>query len=251
MIKTRSQWKTQHFETREYIEKKQALYLARDDLYLKNIGSQITKIDTESDEKATKEEISFVSLTSKDGMTVRRDAIHALKTRKRIKHEASVEIPNNSFSNNNNNPEIGKEFKSLTSDKIEHDNQRKNSEPVTIIPTSLSIQDVEFSKADNDPFWGSFVELCSEDRNNGARGVHLANAIASHLKPHQVEGIKFMWRNTCSDLPMIHTQEERLLEKDVGGCILAHMMGLGKLTFEKRLDINSTHLSNHCSEKLR
>ena len=122
----------------------------------------------------------------------------------------------------------------MISEKITSYNQRINSESIAITPPSQTMQQVDYPKSDDDdPFWGSCVELCGEDQNNGARGVRLANAIASHLKPHQVEGIKFMWRNTCGDLPMIQTREEMLVEKDVGGCILAHMMGLGKFTLRK------------------
>ena len=38
--------------------------------------------------------------------------------------------------------------------------------------------------------------------------------IASQLKTHQVDGVKFMWKHIASEKP--------------GGCILAHSMGLGK-----------------------
>jgi hypothetical protein len=243
LIKTRRQWKSQHFESREFIEKKQQLYLERDDLYLKNLGSQVTKIDRESDEKAVKEEFSFVSLASKEGVMVRRDAIHALQTRVGIKQEASSSNPMSSVSKLNDDSKKqarskvdfqDKRNKSLISDKSTSDYQRINSDSITFTPPSQSKQEVDYSKSnDDDSFWGSCVELCSVNQNSGARGVRLASAIASHLKPHQVEGIKFMWRNTCRDLPMIQTREDMLLEKDVGGCILAHMMGLGTFTFGK------------------
>lgn len=42
-----------------------------------------------------------------------------------------------------------------------------------------------------------------------------------HLKEHQKEGIKFMYKNAFSDLGCGE-------EKEIGGCILAHSMGLGK-----------------------
>jgi hypothetical protein len=45
-----------------------------------------------------------------------------------------------------------------------------------------------------------------------------------HLKEHQKEGIKFMYKNTFSDLG----GDEK---SKVGGCVLAHSMGLGKFPF--------------------
>lgn len=49
---------------------------------------------------------------------------------------------------------------------------------------------------------------------------------------HQIDGIKFMWANSCCDLPNdpADTQLDTKGAKDeeVGGCILAHNMGLGK-----------------------
>jgi transcriptional regulator ATRX len=45
--------------------------------------------------------------------------------------------------------------------------------------------------------------------------------IARQLKPHQIEGLKFMWENCFEKLTMAKTH--------VGsGCLLAHCMGLGK-----------------------
>lgn len=50
--------------------------------------------------------------------------------------------------------------------------------------------------------------------------VFVDQRLVKDLKPHQVEGVKFLWRNCFSDLG-----DE---PGDLGGCILAHNMGLGK-----------------------
>lgn len=45
--------------------------------------------------------------------------------------------------------------------------------------------------------------------------------LVKYLKPHQVEGVKFMWNSCFESLQQITKQAS-------GGCILAHCMGLGK-----------------------
>ena len=51
--------------------------------------------------------------------------------------------------------------------------------------------------------------------------VDVEPTIASHLKPHQREGVKFLWECCCENL-------ERLNSSHGSGAILAHCMGLGK-----------------------
>lgn len=51
--------------------------------------------------------------------------------------------------------------------------------------------------------------------------VDVEPTIASHLKPHQREGVKFLWDCCCENL-------ERLKSNPGSGAILAHCMGLGK-----------------------
>lgn len=46
--------------------------------------------------------------------------------------------------------------------------------------------------------------------------VYLNPSIASKIKPHQLEGVQFMWREIVTD------------DRSLQGCLLAHTMGLGK-----------------------
>lgn len=47
-------------------------------------------------------------------------------------------------------------------------------------------------------------------------------SIASYLKPHQIEGVKFVWDSVFENTKMIAEGHSG------SGCILAHCMGLGK-----------------------
>lgn len=73
---------------------------------------------------------------------------------------------------------------------------------------------------------GSPLVLCDASQNvdgvSPIRTVAVASQLAKQLKPHQAEGVEFMWRNSFSDFA--HTYEGSA--KDSGGCILAHSMGL-------------------------
>ncbi len=46
--------------------------------------------------------------------------------------------------------------------------------------------------------------------------VYVNTRIATKIKPHQLEGVQFMWRELVTD------------ERSLQGCLLAHTMGLGK-----------------------
>ena len=56
------------------------------------------------------------------------------------------------------------------------------------------------------------------------RSIEVDHELGSKLKPYQREGVEFLWRNCFSDFNYFeHGDESR-----IGGCILAHFMGLGK-----------------------
>lgn len=80
----------------------------------------------------------------------------------------------------------------------------------------------------NGLFQGSSVTLCSTDQPSVQRSISVATRLASQMKTHQIEAIRFMWDKVCADLALATTYEEAREEKAVGGAILAHFMGLGK-----------------------
>ncbi|TMS17804.1 Transcriptional regulator ATRX [Larimichthys crocea] len=63
--------------------------------------------------------------------------------------------------------------------------------------------------------------VLDEDEETKEPIVHVHRNLVTKLKPHQVDGVQFMWDCCCESVKKI--------EKSSGsGCILAHCMGLGK-----------------------
>ncbi|KAG6555509.1 hypothetical protein Mapa_002744 [Marchantia paleacea] len=52
--------------------------------------------------------------------------------------------------------------------------------------------------------------------------IFITPSLAGVLKPHQIEGVRFMWQNCMESLKKVKN------DPDGVGCILAHSMGLGK-----------------------
>jgi len=57
---------------------------------------------------------------------------------------------------------------------------------------------------------------------SGEKRVKVDDRIARILKPHQIDGVQFMWDSCFENIEMIAKNDEG------SGCVLAHCMGLGK-----------------------
>ena len=66
--------------------------------------------------------------------------------------------------------------------------------------------------------------------------VTVAEPLEKALKPHQKEGIQFMFKQVFADLAFREEQDSVRAKKNVGGCILAHNMGLGESYVLSRMD---------------
>eukprot|EP00980_Cylindrotheca_fusiformis_P024895 scaffold12678_cov116-Cylindrotheca_fusiformis.AAC.2 len=76
---------------------------------------------------------------------------------------------------------------------------------------------------DMELFAGSSCILTSDPHQETIR---IAGPLDRVLKPHQKEGVQFMFQNTFFDLAFPEDKLTERAKKDVGGCILAHNMGL-------------------------
>jgi hypothetical protein len=96
-------------------------------------------------------------------------------------------------------------------------------------PSDRSFAPSEFSSggSGDDMFARSSLVLCSTSLEDiekpTVRTVTVAKPFVKILKPHQIEGIKFIWENAFSDFAYCKDGDPT----KVGGCILAHNMGLG------------------------
>uniref|UniRef100_A0A4W3JJA0 DNA helicase n=1 Tax=Callorhinchus milii TaxID=7868 RepID=A0A4W3JJA0_CALMI len=63
--------------------------------------------------------------------------------------------------------------------------------------------------------------VLEEDKETKECVVQVHRNLVRKLKPHQVDGVQFMWDCCCESV-------EKSLKEEGSGCILAHCMGLGK-----------------------
>ncbi|CAF1015945.1 unnamed protein product [Adineta ricciae] len=77
---------------------------------------------------------------------------------------------------------------------------------------------------DNDQVNNSNRRLILElDQNTNEPLIEVSPKLVQHLKPHQCDGIRFLWNNVFESIDAIQNKKH-----NGSGCILAHCMGLGK-----------------------
>jgi hypothetical protein len=234
LLDSRRQWKAPGSESREYIDKKLNQYMARDDLHLKNAGSRVIRIDKQSDENAVENEFALASTKTSCGSRIRRDTIQSILARQESDARRAPHAQRNSARRGADIATIHRGLGEVPNKIGDLSSASGVIQKNRVGFAARNAREADDMSDTREPtpcrygeFWDSCVELCSEDEGMGSRSVRVARELASKLKPHQVDGIKFMWQNSCKDLSTISAREEALEERGVGGCILAHMMGLG------------------------
>ncbi|CAF0808549.1 unnamed protein product [Brachionus calyciflorus] len=128
-------------------------------------------------------------------------------------HSSEEETPSKDVTRHKIRTIIGDEkLKKETQDAIQAERERKKRlEEKRALELSISEEKEDI-----------YLDIDSETKNPI---VKVDPAISKNLKPHQVEGIKFMWDSCYEKCEMIKEGHKG------SGCLLAHCMGLGK-TFQ-------------------
>ena len=121
---------------------------------------------------------------------------------------------------------------SYTSDKDDEDvPSKENSSPIDRKKKKRRIRLQSFSYSPPpSPCTPNKPALENGENINDINLFKVSNSLTSVLKSHQMEGLKFFWQNTFCDLYSLfeHDNTTTNIPVKVGGCILAHQMGLGK-----------------------
>ena len=100
-----------------------------------------------------------------------------------------------------------------------------SSDDDEIIHNYKSIESLSLSSGDYDDNNTSNEEMILEKDEKFS--IEIDNGLAAILKPHQIDGIKFMYNCTIGSMEQL--KQSAVNDKQSGdGCILAHSMGLGK-----------------------
>lgn len=72
--------------------------------------------------------------------------------------------------------------------------------------------------------------LVNDSRPEADPEVFMPSRLAHVLKPHQIEAVRFLWRNCVVSVEALRASASGQLSHHIGGsgCLLAHCMGLGK-----------------------
>ena len=100
-------------------------------------------------------------------------------------------------------------------------------------------QDIENQKS-KQPVPDLFLDIDAKTKKSL---IQVDKSIVPHLKPHQIDGLKFMWDCCFEKVEMIKEGHKG------SGCILAHCMGLGKTL--QVVSLVHTLLANSADTKIK
>jgi transcriptional regulator ATRX len=118
-----------------------------------------------------------------------------------------------------------KELDAHTKSAIEAERERRQriAEKQKIY-NNTSLDQSYMSNNDNEQINNSNGRLILElDKTTNEPLIEVSPKLVEQLKPHQCDGIRFLWNNVFESIDVIQKKNH-----NGNGCILAHCMGLGK-----------------------
>ncbi len=184
------------------------------------------RIDFETLEMKCIREVDDATVEKKAASGVRDENIRICK-REHCLRSMKLEVKKNVARSQGGNREYQPRFPSIESAAtIEHARTKKRAQIVQVVKrkTGVIAEDIPFGRViglTGATFQSSGITL----KVKNCRGkVSICKPLVNSLKVHQVNGVKFCWKNVCSKI----IQKKNEGEDVVHGCILAHSMGLGR-----------------------
>lgn len=207
----RAQWRQSAFRATKW-EIEQALKTENEVLVARQAPMPL-KIEESEDRKSTKAEDRVSAKVRRDSLVV----LHESKQRaQRLRNRASVRSSGQpqKKARSLNPVSVSSAFSSVARTRPK--------------PKEVTFDSPTFLPAASRNLFQNSPLFLTDQNDDHQYHISVAEPLAKVLKPHQREGIQFMFQNSFGDLAFREEQDRIKAKEKVGGCVLAHNMGLGK-----------------------